>query len=176
VRLRAGARALASYAFPVKTFVTPCLSPLRHPTMIPDATLFLRYTTARDAEAFAELVRRHAGLVFGVCRRICGNAADADNEVAQDCILQLARHADCPRSSLPGPGCTRWRCTRRCAPAKRVRRCARRLSAPMCRQTRQLTHGPVWRKLVPHYDQVLGGLPAEQRKALVLRYLKDLML
>ncbi len=42
--------------------------------MTPDAILLERYCAERDAEAFTELVHRHAGLVFGACRRICGNS------------------------------------------------------------------------------------------------------
>src|ERR1043165_9758520 len=68
--------------------------------MLADAILLERYATRGDPDAFAEIVQRHTGLVFGVCRRLCGNAADAD-EVVQDCFLQLTRHAGRISGSLP---------------------------------------------------------------------------
>ncbi|MCH9057310.1 MAG: hypothetical protein IIB55_01640, partial [Planctomycetes bacterium] len=43
----------------------------------------------RDAEAFAEIVTRHAGMVFATCNRILGDRAAAE-EVAQECFLALA--------------------------------------------------------------------------------------
>ena len=36
----------------------------------PDDELVTRYAHRRDEEAFAELVRRHGGMVLAVCRRV----------------------------------------------------------------------------------------------------------
>jgi DNA-directed RNA polymerase specialized sigma24 family protein len=50
--------------------------------MSPDIQLLHRYAATRDADAFTQLVRRHAGMVYGVARRITGDHHDAE-DVAQ---------------------------------------------------------------------------------------------
>jgi DNA-directed RNA polymerase specialized sigma24 family protein len=66
-----------------------------------DAALLARYAESRDAGAFAEMVRRHAGIVHGTCLRILGNAHDAE-DVAQECFMDLAMKAGTVTGSLPG--------------------------------------------------------------------------
>src|SRR6185295_19869105 len=44
----------------------------------PDAVLLRRFIELRDAEAFAELVRRYDALVWSQCRHLLGCEADAD--------------------------------------------------------------------------------------------------
>lgn len=53
-----------------------------------DQEVFMRWAGRRDAEAYSELVRRYAGIVYGVCRRVLRNDSDAE-EVTQDCFAQL---------------------------------------------------------------------------------------
>jgi RNA polymerase sigma factor (sigma-70 family) len=56
-----------------------------------DAALLDRFRTGRDAEAFAELVRRHGRLVWAACRHQTRTEADAD-DCFQAVWLALARN------------------------------------------------------------------------------------
>jgi RNA polymerase sigma-70 factor (ECF subfamily) len=54
-----------------------------------DAALFERWRTKRDGEAFAELARRHAPVVFDVAARTLGDRTAAE-DVVQEALLDLA--------------------------------------------------------------------------------------
>ena len=58
-----------------------------------DTNALRRWATLRDAEAFKDIAARHGAMVYAVCRRILGNATEAE-DAAQECFESLATTRD----------------------------------------------------------------------------------
>ena len=136
--------------------------------MASDQALLARYADSRSAEAFAELVRRYAGMVYGTGLRITRNAADAE-DVAQQCFLQLARNAGAVRASFAG-----W--LHRAAVTRAVN--AIRDAATRRRHEEQAMarHSDepetAWSDIAPHVDAALDDLPDRLCAPVMLHYLQ----
>lgn len=132
-----------------------------------DQLILQDYLATRDGEAFSELVRRHAAMVFGTCRRVLGDRSLAE-DAAQETFLHLLRHPAEVTGSLVG-----W--LHAVAHGKAVD-LVRREAAQGRRKQQALLPPPEperpWAEISPILDQVLAELPAEQREVLVGHYLQ----
>src|SRR5271165_5236920 len=68
-------------------------------TMLTDGELLAAYCDSRSPETFAEIVRRHGAMVFGLCRRLVGNTHDAE-DASQAAFLVLSRRPTAVQGTL----------------------------------------------------------------------------
>jgi RNA polymerase sigma factor (sigma-70 family) len=138
-----------------------------------DGDLLDRFTRARDESAFLELLRRHAPLVLGICRRVVGNEQDVEDAFqATFLVLVQKAHAIRRRDSLASwlHGVA-YRCAARVRAAnlRRERHEARAVSA-LAAGAPDLS----WREVRQAIDEELALLPEKYRAPLVLCYLQGM--
>jgi RNA polymerase sigma factor (sigma-70 family) len=139
-----------------------------------DRDLLLRYVEAGDQDAFAVLVRRHAGMVLGVCRRALAHAQDAE-DACQATFLVLVRQArvQCWQPCVANYLYTTARrvaSNARLASQRRSRRESRAAVGPSVSVVEQMTG----REMLQVLDEELGRLLPRYREPLVLCYLEGL--
>jgi RNA polymerase sigma factor (sigma-70 family) len=131
-----------------------------------EAILLNRFTKSGDAEAFAEIIRRHAGLVYGAALRVLADV-DRASDVAQETFLQLTKDAGTVTGSLPG-----W--LHRVATHKAIDQ-MRREAARRHRESRYTAEQPCetseWKEISPHVDEALNDLDPELREVLIAHFL-----
>jgi RNA polymerase sigma factor (sigma-70 family) len=133
-----------------------------------DGQLLERFLRQHDEDAFAALVKRHGPMVLGVCRRILGDADDAD-DAFQATFLVLVRRA---AAVQPPEMVANWLYGVACQIARKARARALRRRA----RERQVAAMPephaarteVWDELRPLLDRELRRLPDRYRAPLVL--------
>ncbi len=134
-----------------------------------DTTLLLRWHGQHDARAFRELASRHSGMVFATCRRVLGDAAEAE-DVTQECFLALAQHAAKPPDSLPAwlhVLAVRQSLNRRRAASRRTQRERQYM------ELHSQSSASDWDAIMSEVDEVIAGLPEELGAAIVLYFLEE---
>lgn len=144
-------------------------------SMEDDSTLLRRYVDGRDEAAFSALVVRHADAVYSIARRCVGGDSHLAADVAQQVFLLVAQQA--PR--LVGhPALVGWLYTTTRNTATNVVRTDRRRVAS--EQKAQLMHEPEsrvtetidWNRGAPLLEEALDTLPANDRLAILLRFIE----
>ncbi|MGE3807815.1 MAG: sigma-70 family RNA polymerase sigma factor [Gemmataceae bacterium] len=137
-----------------------------------DDALLGRFITAADGSAFETLLRRHGGLVMGVCRRVLEDETDAE-DAFQATFLVLVRRAPSVRrrgslaSWLYGVA---LRVAQKAKVAAARRHARDRRAAAM--RNEAVSQETQWNELRPVLDQELGKLSEKYRAPLVLCYLE----
>src|SRR5947209_10427313 len=138
----------------------------------PDCVLLRRYLHAHDEAAFEALVDRHGPMVLGVCRRVLGDAHDAE-DAFQATFLVLVRKA---ASVVPREFVANWLYGVACRTARKARVARARADAVKRRVYDRVTamagsprtEDEVWHDLQPVLDEELRRLPDKYRAAVVL--------
>jgi len=133
-----------------------------------DRALLERWIAARDAEAFADIVSRHAALVYSTCKRITRNATEAE-DVAQECFIELARVRRVIAPSLAGwlyRVAVRRSLDQMKSESRRKRREARYM------ETMDMSASVTWDDIQAHVDEAIAALPEKLREPIVYRFLE----
>jgi RNA polymerase sigma factor (sigma-70 family) len=132
-----------------------------------EAVLLKRFARGGDAAAFAEIIRRHAGLVYGAALRILADV-DRASDVSQETFLQLTRDAGTVTGSLSG-----W--LHRVATHKAIDQMRRETS----RRRREMEYAAKrpretteWKEISPYVDEGLNQLDPELRDILISHFLQ----
>jgi RNA polymerase sigma factor (sigma-70 family) len=141
-------------------------------TSLSDGELLERFVSQHDQAAFELLVRRHGGLVWNLCRRLLGNAADADDAFQATFLVLVRRAASLDRrGSVAGwlYGVAYRIAVRARANGARGRWRERRAASEQASETRVDSAVGELRQAL---DEELSELPAKYRMPIVLCYLE----
>ena len=141
-----------------------------------DAALLNQYALHRSQDAFAQVVRRYAGLVYSsACRQL--SDAHLAEDVTQAVFVTLAKKA---ASLPPGMVLSSWLLTAtryaasnaRVVEARRKRHESAAAAIAGRLAAQQIIHPghDAWEDIAPALDEALAELPGAHRDALVLRY------
>ena len=135
-----------------------------------DELLVERWTNSSDADAFGEIVARHARMVYATSLRITRNHADAE-DVAQECFLALAKGTNTIKFSLPG-----WLhrlATRRSLDVLRsVKRRRAHENVPTKSTSKPGSAETSWSDIQAYVDEAIAALPEKLRDPVVAHFLE----
>jgi RNA polymerase sigma factor (sigma-70 family) len=146
---------------------------LRHVVRVPDACsdgqLLDAFVTRRDEAAFETLMRRHAAMVWGVCRRLLGHKQDAEDAFQATFLVLVRKAGAITRRELVG----NWlygAAYRAALEARNVRRRTRErqvsgMPEPQAKPEANANPSP---ELWPILDHELSRLPDKYRVPMVL--------
>lgn len=129
-----------------------------------ESMLLRQFVQTGDAEAFSEITRRYAGLVYGTCLRVTGDAEHA-RDATQETFYQLLLSAGKVTGSLGG-----WLhqvATRRAVDL--VRRDSARRQREQAFAADAVCETDAWTEISPLVDEAMGEIEPDQR-ALLLRH------
>jgi RNA polymerase sigma factor (sigma-70 family) len=141
-----------------------------HTSRLTDAQLLERFLAVRDEEAFAALVRRHAGLVLAACRRGLTNATDIE-DAFQATFLVLLRKADAIRSRQALGSWLYRVATRVAAQAGAAAERRRQVEAKSAVSAERPAPDPSWHEVRALLHVEMDRLPERLRLPLILCYL-----
>jgi RNA polymerase sigma factor (sigma-70 family) len=132
-----------------------------------DKALLERWRKQRDGEAFRTLVSRYSGMVYAACKRIVGNAADAE-DVAQETFEALAAAGTKPGNYV-GAWLHRVATYHAISHVRReVRRNNREQQAPLPQDSTQVQ----WKDIYDYVDEAVNDLPDKLRLPLIAHFLE----
>ena len=137
-----------------------------------DGELLARFLRSRDDNALAALVRRHAPMVWGVCRRLLHSHHDAEDAFQATFLVLVKKAADVPGRAVANwlYGVARQTAVRlRATAAKRRRRETQVVTMP--EPTVAEVRDADWQSVL---DEELGRLPDHYRGVIVLSDLEGL--
>jgi RNA polymerase sigma factor (sigma-70 family) len=137
-----------------------------------DLELLARYIRQHAEDAFAEIVRRHLGLVYSAALRQVRSPELAE-DVTQSVFVDLARQA--PRLR-PGTILTAWlyQVTRRTAIEVVRREAARQLREQLATEMNAMNAtAEDWKQIEPLLDEAMHALGDIERTAVLLRYFEN---
>jgi RNA polymerase sigma factor (sigma-70 family) len=135
-----------------------------------DRDLLERFLGQRDAAAFAALVRRHGPMVYGVCRRVLGNAHDAEDACQATFLVLVRKGRSVVRQEALGSflyGVAYRVALKARADAVRRRRHERRAAH---RAEERAADEDIHDDLRPILDEEVNRLPDKYRRPIVLCY------
>jgi RNA polymerase sigma factor (sigma-70 family) len=135
-----------------------------------DAQLLARFVSERDEAAFAVLVRRHGGMVHGICQSVLHSAQDAE-DVCQATFLILAKKAGAIRKQN---SVASWLHGVAYRLARKLKASRERMPKVLPREL--IAADPMdeisWREVRQIVHEELERLPQKYRQPLILCYLE----